>query len=103
MKIEQEDLTQKLKKEDEHILAAAITEKYDKFEESRMTQLRDIKAVRKAIYDCNIPKINDRASKIQLTEIYELAKTLKSHYGQNFYSKPYSMCVVYGTTPENYD
>ncbi len=100
MKIEQEDLTQKLKKEDEHILAAAITEKYDKFEESRMTQLRDIKAVREAIYDCTIPKINDWASKMQLPEIYELAQTLKSHIGQNLYSHPDAMFDVSGTTPQ---
>ena len=100
MKIEKEDLTQKLKKEDEHILASAIAEKYDKFEEARLTQLSDIKAIREAIYDSSIPKVNAWGSKIQLPEIYELAQTLKSHIGQNLYSHPDAMFDVSGTTPQ---
>lgn len=100
MKFEKEDLTQKLKKEDEHLLAASIAEKYDKFEDSRISQLSDIKAVRDAIYGATIPKINAWGSKMQLPEIYELAQTLKSHIGQNLYSHPDAMFDVSGTTPQ---
>jgi len=88
MKFEIEDLTQKLKKEDELILASSIITKYDKFEESRISQLTDIKAIRDAIYGATIPKINAWGSQMQLPEIYELAQTLKSHIGQNLYSHP---------------
>lgn len=100
MKIETEDLTQKLKKEDERAVALSIAEKYDKFEESRITQLSDIKSVRAAIYDSTIPKINAWGSKMQLPEIYELSQTLKSHIGQNLYSHPDAMFDVSGTTPQ---
>lgn len=100
MKIETEDLTQKLKKEDERAVALSIAEKYDKFEDSRITQLSDIKSVRAAIYDSTIPKINAWGSKMQLPEIYELSQTLKSHIGQNLYSHPDAMFDVSGTTPQ---
>jgi len=100
MKFEIEDLTQKLKKEDELILASSIITKYDKFEESRISQLTDIKAIRDAIYGATIPKINAWGSQMQLPEIYELAQTLKSHIGQNLYSHPEAMFDVSGTTPQ---
>lgn len=100
MKIETEDLTKKLKQEDEHILAQEIASKYDKYEDSRISQIADMKAVRDAIYDATIPKINAWGSKMQLPEIYELAQTLKSHLCQNLYSHPDAMFDVSGTTPQ---
>ena len=100
MKIEKEDLTLTLEKEEEQALALNIIDKYDRFEESRSTQLSDIKEIREAIYGSTIPKINAWASKMQLPEIYELAQTLKSHIGQNLYSHPESMFDVSGTTPQ---
>lgn len=100
MKIEKEDLTLTLEKEEEQALALNIIDKYDRFEESRNTQLSDIKEIREAIYGSTIPKINAWASKMQLPEIYELAQTLKSHIGQNLYSHPESMFDVSGTTPQ---
>ena len=100
MKIEKEDLTLKLSEQEEKILAINISDKYDKFEEARNSQLSDIKEIREAIYGSTIPKINAWASKMQLPEIYELAQTLKSHIGQNLYSHPESMFDVSGTTPQ---
>ncbi len=100
MKIEQDDLTLKLKKEDEHLLAGMIAQKYTTFEDDRMAQISDIKAIREAIYGSTIPKINAWASDIQLPEIYELAQTLKSHIGQNLYSHPEAMFDVSGTNPQ---
>ena len=91
MKIEKEDLTLKLSEQEEKILAINISDKYDKFEEARNSQLSDIKEIREAIYGSTIPKINAWASKMQLPEIYELAQTLKSHIGQNLYSHPESI------------
>ena len=100
MKFETEDLTKKLKKEEEILLATKIANKYDKFEEARISQISDIKAVRDAIYGATIPQINAWGSKMQLPEIYELAQTLKSHIGQNLYSHPEAMFDVSGTTPQ---
>lgn len=100
MKIIQEDLTTNLAKEDEHLLANTIVAKYDKFEDSRVSQLSDIKAIREAIYDSTIPKVNAWGSRIQLPEIYELSQTLKSHISENLYSHPDAMFDVSGTTPQ---
>ena len=100
MKIIKEDLTLNLPKEDEQILTNSIVAKYDKYEDSRVSQLSDIKAIREAIYDSTIPRVNAWGCKIQLPEIYELAQTLKSHISQNLYSHPDAMFDVSGTTPQ---
>lgn len=100
MKIVNEDLTIKLKNEDEHTLVDSIVNKYDSYEENRSSQLSDIRAIRNSIYDSTIPKINAWGSKLQLPEIYELAQTLKSHISQNLYSHPDAMFDVSGTTPQ---
>ncbi len=100
MKIEIEDLTKKIKQEEEHILVGSIVAKYDKYEDSRNSQLSDIKAIRSSIYDATIPSVNAWGSKMQLPEIYELAQTLKSHLSQNLYSHPEAMFDVSGTNPQ---
>ena len=99
MKIETEDLTQKLSDVEESFLLGNITEKYDRFNEQRSSQLSDIKLVRDAVYSSDIPKINGWDNKIELPDIYELAQTLKSHISQNLYSHPDAMFDVTGTTP----
>ena len=48
MKIETEDLTQKLSDTEEKFLTANIIEKYERFDEQRSLQLTDIKLVRDA-------------------------------------------------------
>lgn len=100
MKIETEDLTQKLSDNEEKFLVANITEKYDKFNEQRSAQLTDIKLVRDAIYNSDVPKINGWDNRIELPDIYELAQTLKSHISENLYSHPDAMFDVSGTTPQ---
>ncbi len=99
MKIETEDLTQKLSDVEESFLLGNITERYDRFNEQRSSQLSDIKLVRDAVYSSDIPKINGWDNKIELPDIYELAQTLKSHISQNLYSHPDAMFDVTGTTP----
>ncbi len=100
MKIEKEDLTQKLSDIEEKFLVANIIDKYDRFNEQRSTQLTDIKLVRDAIYNSDIPKLNGWDNKVELPDIYELAQTLKSHISENLYSHPDAMFDVSGTTPE---
>lgn len=100
MKIETEDLTQKLSENEELFLVNNITEKFDRYEELRNSQLTDIKLVRDAIYNSDIPKLNGWDSKIELPDIYELAQTLKSHISENLYSHPDAMFDVSGTTPQ---
>lgn len=100
MKIETEDLTQKLSEIEEKFLISSITEKYDKFEQERNQQLTDIKLVRDAIYNNDIPRLNGWDNKIELPDIYELAQTLKSHISENLYSHPDAMFDVSGTTPQ---
>lgn len=100
MKIETEDLTQKLSENEELFLVSNITEKFDRYEELRNSQLTDIKLVRDAIYNSDIPKLNGWDSKIELPDIYELAQTLKSHISENLYSHPDAMFDVSGTTPQ---
>lgn len=100
MKIETEDLTQKLNETDELFLVGNITKKYDEFEDSRSQQINDIKMVRDAVYNSDIPKVNGWDNKIELPDIYELAQTLKSHISENLYSHPDAMFDVSGTTPQ---
>ncbi len=100
MKIETEDLTQKLSDTEEKFLSASIIDKYDRFNEQRSAQLTDIKLVRDAIYNCDIPKINGWDNRVELPDIYELAQTLKSHISENLYSHPDAMFDVSGTTPQ---
>ncbi len=100
MKIETEDLTQKLSPLEESFLLGNITEKYDRFNEQRSTQLSDIKLIRDAVYGSTIPKINAWDNKIELPDIYELAQTLKSHISENLYSHPDAMFDVSGTNPQ---
>lgn len=100
MKIETEDLTKKLSENEELFLVGSITEKFDRYEELRNSQLTDIKLVRDAIYNSDIPKLNGWDSNIELPDIYELAQTLKSHISENLYSHPDAMFDVSGTTPQ---
>lgn len=100
MKVETEDLTQKLTEPEELFLVGNITEKYDKYDDMRAVQLSDIRLVREAIFNSDIPKVNGWDSKIELPDIYELAQTLKSHISENLYSHPDAMFDVSGTTPQ---
>ena len=100
MKIETEDLTQKLSDLEEKFLVSNIIEKYDKFDGQRNAQLTDIKLVRDAIYNSDVPKINGWDNRVELPDIYELAQTLKSHISENLYSHPDAMFDVSGTTPQ---
>lgn len=100
MKIETEDLTQKLTQIEEKFLVSNIVEKFDKFDEQRNSQLTDIKLVRNAIYNNDVPRLNSWDSNIELPDIYELAQTLKSHISENLYSHSDAMFDVSGTTPQ---
>lgn len=81
-------------------LVQTICKKYDEYEDRRSSQLNDIRTVRHAIYDLNIPHVNAWNTGISLPDIYELAQTLKSHISQNLYSNPDAMFDVSGTTPQ---
>ena len=100
MKIEKEDLTKKINETEEVYLVGNIVDKYDKYEDERATQITDIKYVRDAIYNMDIPKLNGWDNKIELPDIYELAQTLKSHICENLYSHPDAMFDVSGTNPK---
>ncbi len=100
MKIEKEDLTKKINETEEVYLVGSIVDKYDKYEDERAAQITDIKYVRDAIYNTDIPKINGWDNKIELPDIYELAQTLKSHICENLYSHPDAMFDVSGTNPK---
>lgn len=100
MKIETENLTQEISEIEEHFLVSSITDKYDRFDEQRSSQLADIKLVRDAIYNTDVPKLNGWDNRVELPDIYELAQTLKSHISQNLYSHPDAMFDVSGTTPQ---
>lgn len=100
MKIETEDLTQKLNEAEENYLVGSIAKKFDKFDDERSSQLTDIKLVRDAIYNSEIPRVNGWDNKVELPDIYELAQTLKSHISENLYSHPDAMFDVSGTTPQ---
>lgn len=101
MKIETEDLTQKITPEQESSLVRDITNKYDKYNDLRISQLDDIRIMRNTIYNSDIPKVNGWDNKISLPDIYELAQTLKSHISDNLYSHPEAMFDVSGATPDS--
>lgn len=100
MEITNDDLTLGIKPEDEILLVNDISQKYDKYEDSRIQHLSDIKLVRDAIYNPASQNVNGWGSKIELPDIYELAQTLKSHISGNLYSHPDAMFDVTGTTPQ---
>ena len=104
MKIDISDETKNLAENDEKFLVSCITEKFDRFDSERSSQLTDIKLVRDAIYNSDIPKINGWDNRVVLPDIYELAQTLKSHISENLYSHPDAMFDVSGTSPltQNY-
>ena len=101
MKIETEDLTEKITPSQESSLVRDITEKYDKYNDLRISQLDDARIMRETIYNTDIPKINGWDNKVALPDIYELAQTLKSHISENLYSHPEAMFDVSGATPES--
>lgn len=100
MKIETENLIQKLNDVEENYLVGNICKKFDQFDDERSSQLTDIKLVRDAIYNSEIPRVNGWDNKVELPDIYELAQTLKSHISENLYSHPDAMFDVSGTTPQ---
>ena len=100
MKIETENLLQKIDETGESFLVSNISEKFDRFNDERASQLADIKLVRDAIYNSDIPKVNGWDNTVELPDIYELAQTLKSHISENLYSHPDAMFDVSGTTPQ---
>lgn len=73
-----------------------IISKYDYYNDARNSQRADNRLISYAIYNADIPQINDWNCRIQLPEIYELAQTLKSHIVQNLYSHPDGMFDVSG-------
>jgi len=95
-----EDLTTKLKSEEETCLLQKIPQIYDDLEDNRISQLDDISLVRDSIYSNQIPKNNGWDTKVDLPDIYELAQTLKSHISENLYSHPDAMFDVSGTNPQ---
>lgn len=101
MKIETEDLTQIITPEQETLLVRDITEKYDRYDDLRASQITDNRIMRDTIYNTDIPKLNGWDNKISLPDIYELAQTLKSHISDNLYSHPESMFDVTGATPDS--
>lgn len=100
MKFETEDLTKNLSESDEKYLIANISDKFDRFNDMRNSQLTDLKLIRNAIYSTDVPRLNAWDNRIELPDIYELAQTLKSHISQNLYSHPDAMFDVSGTTPQ---
>ncbi|MBO6088659.1 hypothetical protein J6P92_10015 [bacterium] len=99
MKFETEDLTKKLSENEEKFLIGSISDKFDRFNDMRNSQLTDLELIRNAIYNTQVPKLNAWDNRIELPDIYELAQTLKSHISQNLYSHPDAMFDVSGTTP----
>lgn len=81
---------------DEQFLIGNIVSKFDYYDDMRSPQLSDNRLISYAVYNSDIPKINDWNCKIQLPEIYELSQTLKSHLIQNLYSHPEGMFDVSG-------
>lgn len=80
----------------EQQLVGDIVRKYDYYDDARSSQRSDNRLISYAIYNSDIPGINDWNCRIQLPEIYELAQTLKSHIVQNLYSHPDGMFDVSG-------
>lgn len=85
---------------DEQILINNIIQKYEDYNDTRRSQLSDNRLIKYAIYNSDIPIVNDWNCKIQLPEIYELSQTLKSHITQNLYSHPEGMFDVSGVDYE---
>ena len=77
MKIEQEDLIQKLDNLNEKYLIGNITKKFDKYDGERNSQLTDIKLVRDAIYNSEIPRLNGWDNKVELPEINMHVQTIR--------------------------
>ena len=100
MKIETEDLTQKIAPEQETLLVRDISDRYDRYNDLRASQITDNRIMRDTIYNADIPKLNGWDNKISLPDIYELAQTLKSHISDNLYSHPEAMFDVAGATPD---
>ena len=96
-----EDLTTELDLNEETNIVQKISEKYDELENSRQSQLEEIKEIRDSIYLSNQQKANGWNSKINLPDIYELAQTLKSHITENIYSHPDAMFDVEGANPQS--
>ena len=88
-------------KEELLFLIHSVTEKYEKMETSRRDQIEDINLIKNAIYNTDIPRVNEWNIKVQLPDIYELAQTLKAHISENLYSHPDSMFDVTGNTPQS--
>lgn len=101
MKIETEDLTKSITPEQEFSLVREIIDKYDKYNDLRITQLDDNRIMRETIFNTDIPRLNGWDNKVSLPDIYELAQTLKSHISDNLYSHPEAMFDVSGATPES--
>lgn len=101
MKIETENLTEKLKPELEASLVNDIVKAFDEYDSLRTSQLNDIRIIRDTIYNTEVPRLNGWDNKIKLPDIYELAQTLKSHISANLYSNPEAMFDVSGATPES--
>jgi len=95
-----EDLTTKLKSEEEACLLQKIPQIYDDWYDTRRSQLDDINLVRDTIYNNQTPKNSGWDTKVELPDIYELAQTLKSHISENLYSHPDAMFDVSGTNPQ---
>ena len=85
----------------EQTLMNNIIAKYDYYNDTRSTQRADNRMISYAIYNTNVPGVNDWNCKIQLPEIYESAQTLKSHLVQNLYSHPEAMFDVSGSSFES--
>ena len=81
----------------EQAIISDIISKYDYYNDLRSSQRADNRLISYAIYNANIPHINDWNCRIELPEIYELAQTLKSHIVQNLYSHPDGMFDVSGS------
>ena len=94
------DKLNQINEQEEANLVRTICKKYDEYENRRSTQLSDIKMVRNAIYDMDIPVRNDWNTLMTLPDIYELSQTLKSHISRNLYSHPEAMFDVSGTSPK---
>lgn len=81
----------------EQSIVSDIITKYDYYNDMRSSQRADNRLISYAIYNTNIPHINNWNCHIELPEIYELAQTLKSHIVQNLYSHPDGMFDVSGS------
>ena len=82
MKIETEDLTEKITPAQESSLVREITQKYDKYNDLRISQLDDARIMRETIYNTDIPKINGWDNKVaQRVDWMECFKFALEQYG----------------------